>query len=687
MDRQRAALRHALLSFLAILAFAGPPSAMAQSAGTCGGLPFRQELDFWVGSWNVYSDSGAFLGRQEVSEWEQGCFLEAVWTGVGGDTAQSMNTYDPNLSGWRQLYISPTEIADLRGSFSNGTMTLAGNLFVQDSQTIRQRRLRISQGQNGSIDYVLEERDTATDPWTVVRQMNGIAAASDPQAPAVPDVSDYQPGQAICWNYPERDDFAFSAGDWSVGNASNRLSVHQSGCLIRERWYANASDTGVSYNFFDPFVNEWRQVWVSPTLFIDITGGAVSDGGPVQLLGTIHYTRTGSVQNYRGTWTAVSETAMTQLLEQQTNGVWSNWFYGNYIRRNTTATASIGFSGLGAGSVSSSPSGISCSNAGGACSSGFRLDQPVTFAGTAGSGSTFAGWSDGPCFGQTGDCVWNVGEARELEARFTLDSVPDGLIVAAVLPGARSGYVGGPDVTVFTSVVSRYSTPAQSCTITAPEGAPATLGYRRVDATNSPIGPANPVFDLTAGGSAAFVLALTPTEATPAQGMNFAPVITCENAALTPLPGVNTFALSIDTVPVPDILSIAVTPSADGVIRIPSSGGASFMSAAALNIGVGDGSAADGEATITVTADDGGAGLPVSLFLCETDASSNCLAPPASSVTTVFGTGAHFFAVFARAQAGSGIAFDPANARVYLRFTDANGVVRSVTSAAITAPD
>jgi len=36
-------------------------------------------------------------------------------------------------------------------------------------------------------------------------------------------------------------------------------------------------------------------------------------------------------------------------------------------------------------------------------------------------------------------------------------------------------------------------------------------------------------------------------------------------------------------------------------------------------------------------------------------------------------------------QSAGGIALDPANARVFLRFTDAAGTVRSVTSAAITA--
>lgn len=684
MRRQPVRLRIYQVLSIAITVVAAP-AALAQSAGSCSGLPFRQELDFWADSWNLYSADDSFLGRQEVAEWEGGCLLEAVWTGAAGDTAQSLNTYDPNLGAWRQIHVSPTEIADLRGSFSNGTMTLEGDLFLQSTQTGRQRRVRLSAGANDTLVQIVEERASQGDPWTVTRQMTGIRAANDPDAPAAPDASAYQPGQASCWNYPRRDEFLFSAGDWSVGASHNRLSTHQSGCLIREQWTGSGGSTGLSYNFFDPFVSAWHQVWVSGSELIDITGGATSPGGPVHLTGTIHYVNSGQVLPYRGTWTSTGDNTMTQNLEQQTNGVWSNWFFGNYARRATTAEASIGLAGLGRGSVSSTPVGISCTGGDGTCTTGFRLDQPVAFTASPDSGSSFAGWSDGPCFGQSGTCRWNAGEDRVLEARFTLDEVPEGRIVAAMLPGARSGYVGGPDVTIFASVVSRATSPAQSCTIAAPDGAAASLRYRRVNASNQAIGPDNPVFDLDAGGSAAFVLALTPVSATPAAGDVYRPVISCENAALEAVQGVNTIALSIDTSPVPDILSISATPTADGVIRIGDSGGISFMTAAAVNIGAGDGSADAGEATITVTADDAGANLPLTLQVCETAPTGGCLAPRADSAATVFGTEAKFFAVFARAQAGQAIAFDPAGARVYMRFTDANGVVRSVTSAAVTA--
>jgi hypothetical protein len=74
--------------------------------------------------------------------------------------------------------------------------------------------------------------------------------------------------------------------------------------------------------------------------------------------------------------------------------------------------------------------------------------------------------------------------------------------------------------------------------------------------------------------------------------------------------------------------------------------------------------------------------------ICETDALGACNAPPASTdISTTIGAGPSFFGVFVFDQTSGGISLDPASKRVFLRFTDAGGTVRSVTSAAVTVPD
>lgn len=350
-------------------------------------------------------------------------------------------------------------------------------------------------------------------------------------------------------------------------------------------------------------------------------------------------------------------------------------------------TLNVELPGLGAGMVTSSPAGIDCEND---CSERFLLGQSVTLTATAAFGSQFAGWVEGPCAGSTDtECTLSVNADTSVAARFTTNTVPEGRIVAATLPAARSGYVGGPAITVFMSVVSRATTPAQSCTISAPDGSPVTLAYRRVDANNAAIGAENPVFDLVAGGTASFVLELTPVAETTLAGVDFQPAVTCENASLGSVVGLNTIFLSIQNAPVPDILSISTTASGDGVIRISEAGRAGLMTAAVVNIGAGDGSAGASGITLTTTADTGSASLPVTIEICQINEAAQCITPRGPSVTTA-NLGRNepaFFAAFVRDNSGgAGIAFDPANARIFLRFSDASGTVRSATSAAVTVP-
>lgn len=674
-------MRQYLLSLAAAAVFAPLLPAAASAQGNCAGQINRDQFDFWVGDWNLYDGGGAFLGRHSVEESEAGCLIEASWTGSDGRTNISMNVYDPFLNSWRHIFVSPEEIADLRGSFGGSTMVLEGNLFTHETQTQSLRRFQVTNNGNGTLGYLIEERANAGAAWSAVWTATAQPAASDPNSPAVPTPTPYPASGPNCWGQANRRDFDFWAGYWNVGASRNRITKMQGGCLLQEDWSGAGGGTGRSYNYYDPFVSQWRQVWISPGVFIDYTGG-LNGANAMVLVGNIAY-HNGARRPFRGTWTPNSATVMNQFLEEQVSGVWNSWFNSNYFRSNLlNETLTVTRSGLGTGTVTSAPGGIDC---GSDCSESYAVDSRLIQSGNGAAGSSFAGWSDGPCHGQAGNCDWLIGDETTAEARFTLDNVPEGRIVAAMLPGARSGYVGGPGITIFASVVSRQSTPAQSCTIQAPANAPASLSYRRVNASNVAEGPPNPVFDLANGGTQSFVLGLTPEQATAAAGYTFFPVIACQNATLSPIEGVNSFTLSIGSNPVPDILSISATPSSDGVIRIAESGGISFMTAAALNIGAGDGSAGAGETTVTVFADDGGANLPLTLEVCETGPMGGCLAPRSSEVTTVFGTDPKYFAVFVR-DTGTGVTLSPGTARVFMRFRDSGGVIRSVTSAAVTAP-
>ena len=75
-------------------------------------------------------------------------------------------------------------------------------------------------------------------------------------------------------------------------------------------------------------------------------------------------------------------------------------------------------------------------------------------------------------------------------------------------------------------------------------------------------------------------------------------------------------------------MALVATLSGDGIVNIPGTNGTGIFAVATVNMGAGD--------TLTVSADAGGAALPVNVFICQTDPqTSACLSPPANSVTTM----------------------------------------------------
>jgi hypothetical protein len=106
--------------------------------------------------------------------------------------------------------------------------------------------------------------------------------------------------------------------------------------------------------------------------------------------------------------------------------------------RSATATfqtdkmLTVAKTGTGAGSVSSSPSGIDC---GSTCSRAFAHGTSVTLTAAASAGSSFTGWS-GACSG-TGTCTLTLDQDRSATANFTL--VPKDLTVTRA--GAGTGWV------------------------------------------------------------------------------------------------------------------------------------------------------------------------------------------------------------------------------------------------------
>ncbi len=77
----------------------------------------------------------------------------------------------------------------------------------------------------------------------------------------------------------------------------------------------------------------------------------------------------------------------------------------------------VSFSGAGTGTVTSSPSGISCASTAGTCSASFASGSTVTLTETPVGTSSFGGWSGG-CVGSTSACTFSLQGDTDVTATF-----------------------------------------------------------------------------------------------------------------------------------------------------------------------------------------------------------------------------------------------------------------------------
>jgi hypothetical protein len=250
-------------------------------------------------------------------------------------------------------------------------------------------------------------------------------------------------------------------------------------------------------------------------------------------------------------------------------------------------------------------------------------------------------------------------------------------ILASVLPSARTssavttpdglgspGATTYPAVTAFATVINNTQSDNEDCTITLPIDIAGKLSFAKTNpATNAVTGPADVPVSIPRNASQTFVIAITPnaplSSDLPIQfGCKFV-------APATPVIGLNTLLLTASPTPIADMLSIAATPTADGILNIPGTSGATAFGHAAINIASG--------ASVTFTAEDTPIGqpsrnLPVDLTICQTNASGACVNPatPGASATVTAATNQVVtFSVFARGR-GQAVPFDPANNRIYV---------------------
>lgn len=104
------------------------------------------------------------------------------------------------------------------------------------------------------------------------------------------------------------------------------------------------------------------------------------------------------------------------------------------------AVLNVSVNGTGSGSVTSNPAGINCGNT---CSASFPVGTKIKLTASAGTNSTFAGWS-GACTGSNSICQLNLTQNANLTATFSSNGPPEVSLTVTVKPSGSGTVTSNP---------------------------------------------------------------------------------------------------------------------------------------------------------------------------------------------------------------------------------------------------
>lgn len=113
-------------ALLVALLGAGDCSAQdTPSPAPCRAQAHRQ-FDFWIGDWEVFQPDGKKAGENRIVSIAAGCALQEFWSGRGGVTGTSLNSFDRTDNKWHQTWVdSGGERLELTGGREGESMVMA----------------------------------------------------------------------------------------------------------------------------------------------------------------------------------------------------------------------------------------------------------------------------------------------------------------------------------------------------------------------------------------------------------------------------------------------------------------------------------------------------------------------------------------------------------------------------------
>jgi len=157
--------------------FAEFPKLAEMNARPCEFNELYRELDFWIGTWDVFTPGGFLAGRNVVEKDFNGCTIHEMWTSTGGAfTGGSYNYFDPAAGHWKQKWVdSGGSIMEMDGRIVDGTMSFSGKTTDKNGKS-ELTRMSLTPNSDGSVRQFIERSRDGGETWLLYFEGNYVKA-------------------------------------------------------------------------------------------------------------------------------------------------------------------------------------------------------------------------------------------------------------------------------------------------------------------------------------------------------------------------------------------------------------------------------------------------------------------------------------------------------------------------------
>ena len=161
-----------LTSLRADTRFANLIEAVEKNAHPCRYKEGADDLDFWIGDWNVYTPTGQLAGQNLVTVIHDECVIHESWNDAAGLHGTSYNFYDNAVGKWRQTWVDDKggsalyigEIVDGAMVYEQSKTDNEGNVILSQMVLTPQEDGTVTQEGRSSTD----EGKSWTTNWSLV---------------------------------------------------------------------------------------------------------------------------------------------------------------------------------------------------------------------------------------------------------------------------------------------------------------------------------------------------------------------------------------------------------------------------------------------------------------------------------------------------------------------------------------